>query len=764
MPTAVLVGVGGTGAACLEAALHLAALGYFPGRWNSFLPICLDFDSAHPRIAGASAFVNSYRKVRGTKQLSEGLLGPVIQPLQLLRPASTPNLPGLLGLTPGSDSERIATLFLSRAILGEYGGQEYQNGLFGECIAGSCFFSSAQLRAELQQSTNAALTDPGSRVILFGSFFGGTGASGLLPSATHFKELAADAQRAIVELEPYFVPDQTEAEEIARRDSGPVNLPLSFGRRLQTAYHHQFEVGMHPTGRLYVVGTPNPVAYPRGWFERSQQDNPPHFVEYLGVAMAADFLEASVEGFRVGYIPKTPDAAVHRGDPAIGVRAALWTATVVKGVLAAIVEPAIKEAGRCKQYYLAGHPWLAETIEEMAGGGKEDESRQHHPRERTAMEHFISHTAGVSALLDMVLQRAGGDKDCAFWTDESRGEKRREVWARSFPRSFLPELDRLNLSQLLPRKEFDPLAFLRSYKRAHDDDAPLRALFRWASAVSSRLGEEWTRDEFSKRQRLLVRQGAPWRDAPGVQVAIGGDGPSLLFEKGDLLQHLANAVLDAPFNVDSERRASEFATLWGHTLAYRENVWRWTRMSNMTKEREQALLLHLGLLWVTLMQVDGANAPRLRWVPLESLPPNLGLAVKGTFPCGDFAHLYTSQEPGLLLLENPWESGSLLGVLFPSTMIVPSAELDGRTTRKLTELGRYGGEEFAGQLRGRFSRWQDLTTDWHTAGAGSPWPTLLAVFLQRAGTGIQGNTGTPVQLDTNQPPAPSGWLQAAFGK
>ena len=94
----VCIGVGGSGAACLEVVVHMAALGLF-GNDCEIVPIALDPDKGHPRINGMSTFLVAYERLRhagNARDLNNGeLFGTRIvrnQSLNATKPADFESL------------------------------------------------------------------------------------------------------------------------------------------------------------------------------------------------------------------------------------------------------------------------------------------------------------------------------------------------------------------------------------------------------------------------------------------------------------------------------------------------------------------------------------------------------------------------------------------------------------------------------------------------------------------------------------------------
>src|SRR3954452_21431421 len=99
----VCIGIGGTGAACVEVITHLAAIGLFPPD-TLIVPVVIDPDRGHPRITGLTNFLTAYTDLRtaaeGADLSDGGFWGARLvrdKKVNSLRPAAQESLYTLLG-------------------------------------------------------------------------------------------------------------------------------------------------------------------------------------------------------------------------------------------------------------------------------------------------------------------------------------------------------------------------------------------------------------------------------------------------------------------------------------------------------------------------------------------------------------------------------------------------------------------------------------------------------------------------------------------
>ena len=473
MPNLVCIGVGGTGAACVETSLHMATLGLFPSSWT-MVPICVDPDGAHPRVSGSTAFARQYVEARPmTTSLTDGFLGPRVSRAASVsvRPAEANSLWALFGLTAGSAATAVATLFFDGATMGNGPSDQFRNGFYGHCSAGSCFFVSPEAAERVMAAVGETLNEPGSRVVVFGSFFGGTGAAGLLAVASILEREHPAVPRAIVALEPYFHLDAPPGGGGAL-----INDPASYGRRMQSAYGFQYELAPHPASGLFLIGTPRTVAYSSALFRRDQQNNPPHWLEYLAAAAARTWIEEPTpEAFDIRYVPATEPDMGHETDPATSPSRLLWRAAIAYRLIVDLLEPVVGDADSDDREWVSGHPWVSEVVAKMKASPQEDSGVEARPSRNSR-----SPAAGGAPEADKNYSRRSLTEPALRGPALSGPMRRaRQHGHGPFQRRFFPSSERSTLPEILRASKLDPLRIFESFEPSRDGQLPLRALFRW---------------------------------------------------------------------------------------------------------------------------------------------------------------------------------------------------------------------------------------------------------------------------------------------
>ncbi|MCX7612529.1 MAG: hypothetical protein N2043_13180 [Ignavibacterium sp.] len=213
MKQSVLIGIGGCGTKCVEAAIHLAA----SQKLNNFIyPIIIDQDKANGNIERLKNVINSYLKLNEAskgiprdwpfsniiKKYDELLpIAPVNENLNFASAIGEPSMSKeeqkLVGalFTPNQLSDYVLNQgFKKRAHMGsllfeDFINREKNKDLNEEGLNKIC--------NELKASTNVEVT-------IFASLFGGTGISGFNNIGKYFKEKLSNAQLRVVLLTPYF--------------------------------------------------------------------------------------------------------------------------------------------------------------------------------------------------------------------------------------------------------------------------------------------------------------------------------------------------------------------------------------------------------------------------------------------------------------------------------------------------------------------------------------------------------------------------------
>jgi hypothetical protein len=316
-----LIGIGGTGMRCIEAVTHLAAMGMFDGKELDILSI--DTDLQNGNKSRTEQLVSRYERIKG---------GPDAEPtsntffsakLRLFEFApvysgDASTYAQLARLSMGDDDQRRMNKDLSDLLFDE-GVQNFQldHGYRAQTHLGSLLMyhtildaakrvrngndARKQDKALIEFVTRLQAAGTEARVFIFGSIFGGTGASSIpvIPRALRaaWKEQGSgndlDAKYGSVLLSEYFSfvrPDakQLEKEKVIADSAG-------FARNSQAAlmFYEADDTVEKDYRRMYVIGWPGTAT---DYSETSGEDgtltggahqtNPAHVLEVLS-AMAA---------------------------------------------------------------------------------------------------------------------------------------------------------------------------------------------------------------------------------------------------------------------------------------------------------------------------------------------------------------------------------------------------------------------------------------------------------------------------------------------
>lgn len=208
----IAVGIGGTGAKCIEALAHIAVSGHAP---QSIYPILIDQDSKNGNVQRCKnvlqAYAHLYKNIQGNRKWFFKSSIELWDELLPLKPQEkNKNYSAAIGLSSMNENESLVVkaLFLpcqlnesldsgykKRAHMGSLLVQqmlEFENKKSEKDIGLKFIISKVKNIANLQ-------------IIVYGSLFGGTGASGLVRVGKYFKNYLPNAKVKGVFLTPYFM-------------------------------------------------------------------------------------------------------------------------------------------------------------------------------------------------------------------------------------------------------------------------------------------------------------------------------------------------------------------------------------------------------------------------------------------------------------------------------------------------------------------------------------------------------------------------------
>jgi len=301
-----VIGIGGTGAKCVEAFIHLCAAGLMPDNKTVF-SLFVDPDGSNGSLKRAGRLLQNYYDC---KQLQLGATDLFKNDLRIARPdvwSPLQNKPQRLDQFFNYDTlheSAVAHLF---DVL--YSPKEKQTsleyGFRGHPSIGAAVMAAAvklgveepwaTLRDQIQLDVRGG---QGAKIVLFGSIFGGTGASGVPTIGRLIKNEFAHQMQAgrfglgSVLMLPYFSFDPVRAEKL-RVDAD--TFLLSTQSALD--YYHQRDE-LKVCNAVYLLGNENLKPMRSSSIGGQMQENEPHLLElYAGLAAIHFFTNDNVEGY-----------------------------------------------------------------------------------------------------------------------------------------------------------------------------------------------------------------------------------------------------------------------------------------------------------------------------------------------------------------------------------------------------------------------------------------------------------------------------------
>jgi len=302
------IGIGGTGSRCLESLTHLASVGLLETLNQNIYTLFIDPDETNGNLERSRISLSYYQQCHElfeTGSTSLPWMRARIQSFGLWSPFSqlmtAKQLSALFGYDSLKRSEPALGDLFDVLFTPEEREANLDVGFRGRPAIGSAVMSQINLdnlneeswRQLIERIKNDSGSGANPRIVLFGSIFGGTGASGLptigrlLDQKLQSEDLRKKVPIACVFLLPYFsftpTGDLSEKAVYARADQFLLNTEAALRYYLTQS---------HPFNAVYLLGNQNPseVDFSLG---KQTQKNQPHFIElYAGLA-ARHFINRS---------------------------------------------------------------------------------------------------------------------------------------------------------------------------------------------------------------------------------------------------------------------------------------------------------------------------------------------------------------------------------------------------------------------------------------------------------------------------------------
>ena len=288
------IGIGGTGAKCLESLMHLAAAGMMPDN-NDLYMLFVDPDEANGSLARAVATLNHYKTFNTNERLKQPSLlqtkiisadNPVWTPFDKVPNPSLEDFVnfGILKGKNKSAANLFKVLYSKRERETKLG-----QGFRGHPSIGASIMAQTALGADEPWKTFRALVkaDTDAKVFLAGSIFGGTGASGFPTIAQLVKdefkgEKAKNVQIGGALVLPYFT-FTTDMDQVLKAKAEHFLMNTQAALKYYHLWNKHFIYdAIYLFGAEFQFKVDNALG-------GQEQENAPHFVELYAALAAINF-------------------------------------------------------------------------------------------------------------------------------------------------------------------------------------------------------------------------------------------------------------------------------------------------------------------------------------------------------------------------------------------------------------------------------------------------------------------------------------------
>jgi len=305
-----LIGIGGTGAKCIESLVHLLAAGFLPGRAGSVYTCFVDPDQSNGSLSRSQRTVEAYQDCRHTPLGTEsGLFETEVaisQPMVWSPfPGDQPQSLSSFFCYDDMSNRNVGAGLLFETLFSEDERNTNLNiGFRGHPSIGSAVFAnSIELSEDEPWRTfrdfvrrDVGATGETARIVLVGSIFGGTGAAGVptigrLIEEELRKSNVRNAEICAILLLPYFSFDSLHDEQL-RADASDFLVNCHAALK----YYHKQD-GLKVFDSVYVLGERIQEPVGQSVIGGRGQVNQPHFIELIAALAALRFYETDERGY-----------------------------------------------------------------------------------------------------------------------------------------------------------------------------------------------------------------------------------------------------------------------------------------------------------------------------------------------------------------------------------------------------------------------------------------------------------------------------------
>ena len=298
------IGIGGTGAKCLEALMHLTAAGMMPDNEDLYI-LFVDPDTTNGCLERAVVTLDHYKTFNTNPQLEQRSLlqtrifsadRPIWTPFN--RDNTKPRLSNFFhynSLRTAKDNAHLAVAHLFEVLYSEKEREDttLDRGFRGHpSIGASVMAQTVRLGEEDPWFTfrTRVAQDPDAKVFLAGSIFGGTGASGF-PTIAELVKGELEGRRVQIGgalVLPYFTFTDTGDNELkAKAEHFLMNTQAAL------KYYHLWNKKLIYNA-IYLIGDESRLEVKNSLGGPGQR-NAPHFIELYAALAAIDFFGKNFE-------------------------------------------------------------------------------------------------------------------------------------------------------------------------------------------------------------------------------------------------------------------------------------------------------------------------------------------------------------------------------------------------------------------------------------------------------------------------------------
>ncbi|MEZ5308093.1 MAG: tubulin-like doman-containing protein [Pyrinomonadaceae bacterium] len=311
------IGIGGTGAKCLESLIHLAAAGLIPGHDKKLYLLFVDPDGSNGSLARAGKLLETYTSAQAKQFGGADFLDTKVRSAKdrVWSPLSQQNnnLGNFVNYgTLETDLQHLFDVLYSK----EEKETSLDKGFRGHPSIGATVMAAAfdleasepwqQIKNNIELEINNGRK---AKIMLFGSIFGGTGASGFPTIARLLRNwigMLPDGSACLIGgtlMLPYFSFETVGGEELKAEAK---DFLLNTQAALQ--YYYQKEE-IKELDCTYLVGSDDSRQVRQTAIGGQEQENEPHWVEMVAGLAAVDFFaqEHSARGDYFLIARESPD-------------------------------------------------------------------------------------------------------------------------------------------------------------------------------------------------------------------------------------------------------------------------------------------------------------------------------------------------------------------------------------------------------------------------------------------------------------------------